>query len=542
MKIKDDQMKTELYNGLGFAEVVDVHGNDWRPVEAARTSYGSSALKGEEADTKLLRYLLENRHCYHPDMEVLTVDGWKKWKDCEKQETFLVPHPEEHELRRETLTVKEFDCDEELYCFENSRMSFKVTSEHKMWYRRKHKTEFEKIKVQDLPTWGGHYEPLLSYGRVEDITKIESPMFALIGFYLGDGFIQGKKISFRFKKQRKLEFLGEILRKLKIAANYSYRQEVHQFTFDCPKELEMAIPNLWDGNAKTKRPSLDFGLLAQNEIRSLFLGLVNSDGSIKSDRNQIEFSSSNFEIAKLFETSATYCGFDAHFCKSFDGMWSVKAYWDKRTSLESRSQYYYREEYKGKVYCATSSTGLLMVRGASDKFGFVCGNTSPFEQCSMTWVIKMPIFVMRQFVRHRTFRLNEMSARYTEMPDEFYVPEPDQWRNQNKTGNKQGSSGVAADGEFWTAKCEEACRDLYRLYSSMIEHGVAKEQARIILPVNLMTQIMVNIDLHNLMHYLILRTDNHAQQEIQDLAIAMEEHFNIYFPVVGSIFRASKKA
>ena len=77
-------------------------------------------------------------------------------------------------------------------------------------------------------------------------------------------------------------------------------------------------------------------------------------------------------------------------------------------------------------------------------------HSSPFEQASITWEIRMPIFVMRQFVRHRTFRLNEESGRYSQMKDDFYIPNFDEWRLQNKTGNKQGSHGVHDMGAYFT--------------------------------------------------------------------------------------------
>lgn len=157
-------------------------------------------------------------------------------------------------------------------------------------------------------------------------------------------------------------------------------------------------------------------------------------------------------------------------------------------------------------------------------------HTSPFEQCNITFNIKMPIFCMRQFVRHRTFRLNEFSGRYSEMPDEFFYPPV--WRKQD-TKNKQGSI-QEIDSEwqgmvYHTAK--EAYDFVYKLYKVLINvYGVAKEQARMILPVGIYTEIYVNCDLHNLMHFLRLRLDAHAQSEIQDIAVAMKLIAKELFP------------
>lgn len=192
-----------------------------------------------------------------------------------------------------------------------------------------------------------------------------------------------------------------------------------------------------------------------------------------------------------------------------------------------------RQSYNEGLKGETADTKLLQ---------YLIGqrHTSPLEQASITYEIRMPIFVMRQFVRHRTLRLNEESARYTEMRDDFYIPDFDEWRLQNKSGNKQGSHGVSEDGSFFTREVERLCKDAYELYQDMIKSGIAKEQARIILPVNLMTAITVNVDLHNLMHFLGLRTDSHAQKEIQVLANAMEEQFISLYPVIGEIWLQNK--
>ena len=167
-------------------------------------------------------------------------------------------------------------------------------------------------------------------------------------------------------------------------------------------------------------------------------------------------------------------------------------------------------------------------------------HTSPFEQCGLTLHIRMPIFVMRQFVRHRTFRLNEESARYTEMRDDFYVPTV--WRAQDKK-DKQKSNAIdmkaveCKEGfEQLSLVAENFCERAYKVYKYLLNEGVAREQARCILPVNLMTTICVNVDLHNLMHFLRLRLDSHAQHEIRVLAHAMFKIMGAKFPWTAEAF------
>lgn len=157
-------------------------------------------------------------------------------------------------------------------------------------------------------------------------------------------------------------------------------------------------------------------------------------------------------------------------------------------------------------------------------------HTSPFEQVNITFNIKLPIFLMRQFVRHRTFRLNEWSGRYSELSDEFYKPGIGSWRKQD-TKNKQGSVASEELNQTLCDKiCEDAYRDAYDYYKALLTHGVAKEQARFVLPVGIYTEIFVNCDLHNLLHFLRLRLDSHAQGEMRDIAVAIWDITYSLFP------------
>ncbi|MEK6882841.1 MAG: FAD-dependent thymidylate synthase [Nanoarchaeota archaeon] len=189
-------------------------------------------------------------------------------------------------------------------------------------------------------------------------------------------------------------------------------------------------------------------------------------------------------------------------------------------------------------------------------------HTSPMESCNITFNIKFPIFCMRQFVRHRTFRLNEWSGRYSELADEFYIPK--NWRKQdakNKQGSlqtqdfdqqggiipykdgqpdKNGNLGVLLTGtlnETFTNSVEDACKKCYSIYEMLLSSGVAKEMARIVLPVNLYTEIYVNCDVHNLMHFFRLRLDPHAQWEIREYAKAMFEIFEKLYPWCAEAYK-----
>jgi thymidylate synthase (FAD) len=165
-------------------------------------------------------------------------------------------------------------------------------------------------------------------------------------------------------------------------------------------------------------------------------------------------------------------------------------------------------------------------------------HTSPFEQVQLTFHTKMPVFVARQWVRHRTARLNEISGRYSVMKDEFYIPAPENVRPQS-LDNKQGRSDerFTEDEEAQIIRVfEEEQRSIYSNYELMLEKGVARELARNNLPLSLYTEWYWQIDLHNLFHFLRLRMDAHAQYEIRAYAKAMAQCAKAVAPMAYEAF------
>jgi len=149
-------------------------------------------------------------------------------------------------------------------------------------------------------------------------------------------------------------------------------------------------------------------------------------------------------------------------------------------------------------------------------------HTSPFEMVQFIFNCKMPIFVARQWIRHRTSSVNEMSARYSVLPNDFYIPDLDRIQEQ-AADNKQGSGGLLPEEvrldiqNTILTQSEQS----YELYEYMLSQGTARELARMVLPTNIYTQWFWRMDLHNLMHFLKLRLDPHAQYEIRMFAQAI---------------------
>lgn len=150
-------------------------------------------------------------------------------------------------------------------------------------------------------------------------------------------------------------------------------------------------------------------------------------------------------------------------------------------------------------------------------------HTSPFEQVVFTFHVKMPVFVARQWTRHRTARLNEISGRYSVMNDDFYVPEGEDI-NAQSNDNKQGRNDIALSKDLQEKvrgiiKEQQECS--YKSYMKLLDDNIARELARVTLPLAMYTEMYWQIDLHNLFHFLRLRMDKHAQKEIRDYAQVM---------------------
>jgi thymidylate synthase (FAD) len=164
-------------------------------------------------------------------------------------------------------------------------------------------------------------------------------------------------------------------------------------------------------------------------------------------------------------------------------------------------------------------------------------HTTPFEMVEFKFHCAMPVFVARQWIRHRTANVNEYSGRYSVMPDRFYRPTVEMVRKQS-TANRQGGEEPidAATADEFLAYLDRA-EAAYKDYTSLTEKGVARELARIGLPVSVYTEWYWKCDLHNVLRFLSLRMDAHAQAEIRDYATAMWRLMEPIVPVTMEAFR-----
>lgn len=157
---------------------------------------------------------------------------------------------------------------------------------------------------------------------------------------------------------------------------------------------------------------------------------------------------------------------------------------------------------------------------------------TPFEMVVFKFHVKLPIFVARQWMRHRAGTFNEISGRYSEMKNEFYIPELTRMQKQSSE-NKQGS-GEQLNYEYkklCNSIIQRTCENSFKEYETLLKLGLSRELSRMVLPVNLYTEFYWKVDLRNLFNFISLRSDNHAQYEIKQYSDAILDKIKHFVPV-----------
>lgn len=165
-------------------------------------------------------------------------------------------------------------------------------------------------------------------------------------------------------------------------------------------------------------------------------------------------------------------------------------------------------------------------------------HTSPLECVKFTFDVKAPIFVFRQWHRHRTWSFNEISARYAPLPEEYYIPEVSQITYQHESNKQMRTDEIHREAELIQRMITSQCESAFANYHQMLKIGCPRELARGVLPVNTFSHMFATVDLHNLFGFLKLRLHEHAQYEIQVYAQAM---LDLIEPIVPIAVAALKK-
>lgn len=170
------------------------------------------------------------------------------------------------------------------------------------------------------------------------------------------------------------------------------------------------------------------------------------------------------------------------------------------------------------------------------------GHNTPFEAVTVTFEIKAPIFVIRQWHRHRTQSYNELSARYRELPEEFYIPELEQITTQSTDNKQMRTNTINPKGVYIQATIENQNIMAFDTYRELLEQGCPREIARSVLPVGTYSHMFATANLHNWFNFLRERLHPHAQYEIRVYAEAMLEELKKVAPVaVGCFLKKTNK-
>jgi thymidylate synthase (FAD) len=162
------------------------------------------------------------------------------------------------------------------------------------------------------------------------------------------------------------------------------------------------------------------------------------------------------------------------------------------------------------------------------------GHTSPFEAVEFQFEVMAPIFVLRQWHRHRTWAYNELSGRYRELPDVYYVPRPQDIGVQSKTSKQARAFDVEHMPDIDTKVMAAAMGASFEIYRMLLAQQVPKELARIVLPLATYSHMFAKVDLHNLFHFLKLRLHEHAQYEIREYGLAILDLIQLVVPTAVS--------
>lgn len=531
-------------------EKVDFMGGDETIIRAMMVSTKGAEALEEEATYGRIAFLMKNRHgCYDSQTDVLTRDGWKNWTDVNGTEEFLTLNmqTDEMEYQHATRLVRR-KSEGPMIKISMAQVDALVTPDHKM---------VSAPRTSTKPVYGLHaakdmlhrcYRLKLN-GGVWDGEIHDPEQAALIGFIAADGNVGPSCIEFHMNKQHKIDWLYGNHPTIGVTNN-RYR------ILNTSSQLK-----LWAKQTYTESNDRCFPreLLERGDVETLtalFDGYLQGDGSI-SPTGKISCSTVSRQMVDDLQELALKVGYAAVEVGSDfkrDGAFGSRPLYkltiyqqrnnNPRVGLtrEARSHQVQLVNYEGDVHCVTVPNGTLYVRRNGKPMW--CGNT-PFEHNSLMFYVEAPIFVFREFHRHRIgFSYNEMSGRYKELPPMFYVP--DQERKLIQVGKPGHYEFKAGSLEQWSKTCSKlhfAYEKSYYTYQSLLKDGVAKEVARACLPVAIYSAMFVTCNARSLMSFLSLRTKrdgstfpSYPQREIEVVAEKLEYHLKMQFPLTYQAF------
>jgi thymidylate synthase (FAD) len=553
----------------GFVRLDGAMASDLSVVNSARVSFAKRKDVMDESDAGLIRFLMRDRHgCYDDRTDVLTDEGWKPWPQVIGTERFATRSPGgtleyQHALR---LVRKEHRG--HMIGFKGLSVDLLVTPDHRVLaeqtttrgsrtrpsfsLRPAHSVLWRSHRHTARADWRAPSTPTIEFDGV----RVESePFLRLVGLFVGDGNLgSSHHLMFNVRKEREIDFLRRTAAEIGIPLKHWGKQGTR---FGVP--ISSAMRRIFaacyeDGEKVIPRHLLDVG---RRPLEALLDGLLASDGTrtIRGPgrEDRLVYSTTSPRLADQVQELALKVGRSAsvrpHPFERDDGHFGSKPRWRvtvyaKRNGMpglcrtrEQADNHMGVEWYDGTIHCVEVPNGTLYVRRGG--YPVFSGNT-PFEHNAFRFHIRCPLFVAREWFRHRVGSFNEESARYHQLEGDFYLPAVEDVRSQvGKPGaytfepvDPEVAEGLRTDlAEFYDRT--------YRLYQELIERGIAKELARSVLPMGTFTQFYWTINARSLMNFLSLRAAEAAQYEIRRYAEAIEPYFAELMPVTYEAFVAA---
>ena len=373
-------------------------------------------------------------------------------------------------------------------------------------------------------------------------------MLRLVGFFIGDGNLpRSNAICFNLRKERETAYLHAVAGQ----AGFEIRRWGSQLAVIVGPILRELFARCYEEREKViPRELLALG---PSSLEHLLEGLLESDGTrlLRSSGTERQtFYTTSRKLADQVQELALKLGRSAsvrpHLHRPGDGhfgrkdRWRVTVYAARNTlpslgrTRTQASEQMGVDRYDGLIHCVEVPNGTLYVR--RNGFAVWCGNT-PFEHNAFRFHVRAPIFIAREWFRHRVGSFNEFSMRYAKATDDFYVPEADDVRTQ--VGKPGSYSFEPVDAELAETTREElrAVYDAaYAAYERLVEQGVARELARAVMPVGSYTEFYWTVNARSLMNFVSLRAAETAQREIRRYADACEQFLAAEMPVTYEAF------
>ena len=535
----------------GFVRLEAVEGTELTVVNAARVSYGKRSDELSDADRGLLAYLVRNRHgCFDSATDVLTADGWKAWPDVDGSERFatlnLATNAIEYQFASRVVRRRH---DGPMVRVSMMQVDALVTPDHRVVSQRFQRFpdgwKFSEPRLAPALELGEAAHRLLMGGG-SWVGSIHDPIrAAIVGFIAADAHVSDTSIEFHLRREDKIAWLREHADLTPGSGkNGTYRLARDEQTMLWAKQTygedgERCLPRelLRDGDLET--------------LRALFEGYMRGDGSVKVSGRMTASTVSRQMVDDLQELALKIglVAVETSPDETRRGAYGVKPVFkvsfygvDNRTktrprvgwTTEARKKQVTTEHYVGDVHCVSVPNGTLYVRRNGKP---MWSGNSPAEMAGFLINVRLPIFVMREHVRHRIASINEISGRYVELPELWYVPRIQDVRCRvGKPGHYTYEPAPHDVAVQFCLEKERSGREAFARYQRWLAQGIAPEMARIDLPLNTYTEIWWRINLRSLMNYCSLRYAPTAQWEIQQYAACFEALFEEHFPTIHAAF------